>query len=497
MAYSILEYLEEGKVDFVYHLTIYDRNNTIKFVRESEKRIDIINGFLPKLKEKLPAFCFEIIYDIDEFKEEAWNLLNKHYLIKPNNKKKKSIIFSKELFKSFIANSSLAFTYLESNFDDIIEEYQNDLDFIFEILFKNYDRAYPLLKKISIHSDLHLRYLFMKYLIINHPDFIPCFYDDISKYLTSETYEEFEQLSFAPKCMDVDDICDLAFIIFDQMKDYELWLKFKKFIISNYPYNDLGNRLLMLKEKTLGGNPYLLVENKAGVKEFLQDSDCLFETASRGKLKMLNRYSATISKELLEAYKRKLIYFKRNGSLDALYEHLEAYGLAHTLDLFVEKYLDLSSAKTYEYLNSGSTASCYRIGDFAFKLVRTKWSYEQVICPNLYLILPNLEEKFIRDDKGIVLAGIEVQKYLSRSAQDVPLQVFGRFKEELKQLGYFTTDTLINGTCGDNCRMLDSYQDSGNPNPPDWFKEYPVVLVDRDRVYETSNHFIKQLRCSD
>ena len=50
-----------------------------------------------------------------------------------------------------------------------------------------------------------------------------------------------------------------------------------------------------------------------------------------------------------------------------------------------------------------------------FKLINMKWSYEEVICPNLYLILKNLEEHYIRDEKGIVKAGIEVQKYLTNT----------------------------------------------------------------------------------
>lgn len=491
MAFNTLEYLEAGKVNFVFEVTSYDRKQLISWIRESERRVSIVNGFLPKLKKKLPNFCFEVIYDIDEFREDAMTLLKKY---SPLNKFLQS--FTKEFFISFITNSSLAFEYFEQNFDQILIYFQDDLVFVFDFLFKNFDQSFSLLKKLSIHSNLHIRYLFMKYLIQNKFDYIGYFYDDITRFLTDETYENFEQLSFLPKQMSVDDVCDLAFVIFDEKKDYELWLKFKEFILNNYPYNDLGRRLLKLKEEPIGESSYRLVKNQEGIKEFSQDSDRLFQTASQGKPEMLKHYSATISKELLEAYKRKLIYFKQNGILDNSYIHLEAHGLGHDLTLFVEKYLDLSQEKTYEFLGNGSTASCYRIGDFAFKLVRFKWSYEQQICPNLYLILPNLEEKFIRDDKGIVLAGIEVQKYLSRSAEDVPLHIFSRFQEELNRLGYFTTDTLINGKCGDNCRMLDSYKDSSNPNPPTWFKEYPVVLVDRDRVYENGNRYIKQLGSS-
>ena len=110
------------------------------------------------------------------------------------------------------------------------------------------------------------------------------------------------------------------------------------------------------------------------------------------------------------------------------------------------------------------------------------------------MILPNEEEVFLRNDKGVVLSGIEVQKYLRRSAKGVPLRIFANFSRELDRLGYYTSDTLMRGVCGDNCRMLDSYKDSGNLNAPVWFKMFPVVLVDRDRVYRNDNKKPKQLR---
>ena len=66
MAFNTHEYLRDGKVDFVYHQTPYDYKHLIESVRSAENRIEIINGFLPKLKENLPNFCFDIIYDIPD-----------------------------------------------------------------------------------------------------------------------------------------------------------------------------------------------------------------------------------------------------------------------------------------------------------------------------------------------------------------------------------------------------------------------------------------------
>ena len=485
MAFNTLEYLEAGNVSFVFSLTQYDYKNLIRYVRESDRRINIIKGFLPKLRDSKPYFCFEIIYDIDEFIEDAKYLLDTYYSLDS---------FSKELFEALLNNSSLGFDYLEENFDFIISKFQEDLDFIFKFLFNNLEKCLELLKKLSLYSNLHIRYLFMKYLIQEHPRFIVLFYDDITKYLTSETFQNYEQLSFFLEYMNMKDVCDLAYTFFDADIDYAIWNKFKQFILEHYQYNELAYRLLSSKKQYLDCSSYRLVENKAGIEEFNKDADILFSTSSNYRLSILNGYSERISSELLESFMQQLNYFKRNGDLDDVYWKIDLYGLGRMLSTYVDKYLSLSNNHTYSFLDSGSTASCYRIGDYVIKLVRTKWSYEPIICPDLYIILPNLEEKFIRDKDGVVLCGLEVQKYLSRSAKNVPPENFIYFSDELRRLGYYMTDSLINGPCGDNCRLLDSYLDSSNPNPADWFKEYPLVLVDRDRVYKTNIRSPRQLR---
>ena len=485
MAFNTLEYLENGNVDFVYNLTPYDYKNLIKYVRESDRRVKIVNGFLSKIRDTKSRFCFEIIYDMDEFIGDTKYILDKYYDIN---------VFSKELLEKFLSNSSLGIDYLNEHFDEIICKYIDDLDFIFKILFENIDKCLNLLKKLSLYDDLHIRYLFMKYLVIYHTDMISLFYDDISKYLTSETFQENEQLSFVKEFMPVKDVCDLAIIYFESNIDYFTWERFKKFILDNYQYNNLAYRLLENKKERIDEHSYRLVPNLLGIEEFNKDPNTLFATTSCGRLNILEKYSSKISLELIQKNRQYLHYFYEDGELSRAYKWIDYSELSRKLEFYVDKYLSLSDDKTYDFILSGSTASCFRIGDYVFKLVKTKWSYEEIICPDLYLILPNLEEDFIRDRNGIVTSGIEIQRYLSRDAREVPSTIFSMYREELSRLGYYTTDTLINGSCGDNCRLLDSYLDSGNLNPPDWFREYPLVLVDRDRVYRKSNRNPKQLR---
>ena len=294
--------------------------------------------------------------------------------------------------------------------------------------------------------------------------------------------------------MDMKEVCELAYLCFENELSYNLCVKFKDFIMKNYEYNELAYQLLSPKKKYLTDYIHNLEQNISGIEEFDKDADILFKTSSNYRLNILTHYSQQISKELLEEQEKQLIYFKYNGSIDQIYKRIDLYGLSRVLNEKIEKYLSLSKNHSHIHLENGSTASCYRIGDYVFKLIKTKWSYEDIICPNLYLILPNLEEYLVRDEEGIVLAGFEVQKYLKRDAKNIPRYVFSDFKSELYKLGYYVNDELIDGICGDNCRLLDSYQESGKENPPEWFKDYPLVLVDRDRVYKNNNKNPKQLR---
>ena len=45
MAFNTLEYLRDGKVDFVFFFFSYDYEHLIENVRKAPNRIEIINGF--------------------------------------------------------------------------------------------------------------------------------------------------------------------------------------------------------------------------------------------------------------------------------------------------------------------------------------------------------------------------------------------------------------------------------------------------------------------
>lgn len=484
MAFNTLDYLRDGKVEFVFRCTPYDYKCLIENVRKAPNRIEIINGFLPKLKEDLPSFCFDIIYDIPEFSDDAYALIDIKNI-------------SPEMLNNLLNNSPLGLKILYENFDTFLCSFGDIkyFDYIVKYAFDSNNRE--LIYKLSRYSDLHIRYIFMDYLIRNHPDQIDIIYDDITKYTTSITYEPYEQLTFLPRLMNPDDISKLAVLLLtnNREKDYQ---KLKEFILKDYKYNYLASELLANKWLIDPDTNRILSDPNKEKKEstFSEDADILFSTSADYRFTLYLRHKARISQELLDDFAYRIRYFleeDKSFELEAIYR----CGLGGLLEEWAEKYMDLSKSSEYGFVGSGTTCNCYRIGDYVIKLVKTKWSYEDVICPNLYLIAKNYEELYLRDKKGIVNGGLEVQKYLTKRADNIDSKYFGYFDLELDRLGYRRTDTLTKGTCGENTMLLDTYRDADCLNPeklPAWFREYPLVLIDRDRIYPKNKMYIKQLK---
>ena len=463
MSINPLNELKNGNIEFLYHFTDMDYNITIANIRTASNRSEIVKGFLKKLINDMPSFCFDIIYDMDEYKDIALKLIDK---IEITYVKFSNIIdytcYADEFIKKYLN------TYLNSEDKYIIKLTKYALD----------NKKDYLIKILSRNTNLHVRYVFMKELISNYSLLIDKVYDDISKYMSSVTYEEYEQLTFLPSLMNVEEVSDLAVLLLQvgKKKEYE---KVKKYILKEYKYNYLASMLL-----------------KRGFdKKFKNDSKILFKTSIDYRLNIYLNYTELVSKKLLKDFSsriKRLLKDEEYYEIDNIYNNC----LGFLLEEYIDKYLELSNSKECLFLGSGTTCSCYRIGDYVLKLIRSKWSYEDIICPNLFLVAKNYEENYVRDRRGIVIAGLEVQKYLSRSANNIDSKYFDLFNEELDRLGYRHNDTLVNGSCGDNAMLLDSYLDADTNNPeglPSWFKEVPLVLVDRDRVYNKNRKSIKQL----
>lgn len=491
MAFNPIERLEQGNVAFLWNLSSDDRKKLINYIRESNNRNNIVKGFLAKLKRFLPRFCFEIIYDMDGYTKDTFELVKGSLGVKVGYI---NLINEAEKIKNILNNTSWGHAFVLRNLTNILRANKDNIDPILEYCFSDFEKNQDFIKKLSRHHNLHVRYLFMKYLVEKHSDKIDLVYDDIMKYLTNYTYEENEQLTFISDFMDSEDISKLAIssLIFNPNKS--LWYDLKEYIIANYKTNDLASLLLY---RTDFRTCYL--GEKGLEKEFLMDADRLFESAHTHKHMIYERYKEQLSSELVKRFEYYLSLFKNDEKDKFIATHtaytLSLNGLWNEVISYVDKYLPISKDQTSEYLTSGSTAACYRIGDYVFKIVESKWSYEDVICPDLYLIAKNFEEYYIRNKHGIVIAGIEVQKYLSRKDIKITSEHLRLFRGALKKAGYYVNDSLMHGKCGDNVAVLDSYLDADTENPenlPDWFKETPLVLVDRDMVYRLGNRHPRQ-----
>jgi hypothetical protein len=360
--------------------------------------------------------------------------------------------------------------YFYNNILKINDDYANALISAFLI---DEDENYEYLKEISLHQDLHIRYLFMNNLVKYYPNSITKYYNDITKFFTSYTHQEGEQMTFVPELMKDEDISKLCTNMLLSNSPY--YTKTKEFILNNYPKNSLAWELI--KDR-----------NNSGIEAFRQDADKLYTSSKNCKLYLYRNYSRYISRDLLEQLSYYLKFFRGDSMrLDNIYYS----GLGNKLEELVDKYLSLSESHVCGFLSSGSTTSAYKIGDYCFKLSRTKWSYEDKICPDLYLILKDLEEIYLRDEEGIVKAGIEVQPLLTRSLEGIPNYPYYEWLKELDRLGYDYVDQL-QGQRGNNAMLLDSYKDANTDDPellPDWFKEYPLVLVDRDMVFKKAKEY--------
>lgn len=460
MAYDSIDRIIELNFSFLEHTTIYDREHLIERIRNHPNREEI-SKCLIKAKY-YPSIIFNVIYDDPKFIRKTLALLKKY----------KWLEITDDMFERFINSSQGSLKYVLNNLDEMLKlGLQKRIAELAECLIKN--RNYQFL---SYHLNMKYRAAFMLHLINNHYELFAQIYPDPIRYLYQYNYSYGEQLSLMPELMDEDDLSDIICAILKKHGNTSLFYQLKEFLLANYKGASLGSKLAF-------------ANTEEAQDEFKCDADRLFLSSNVYELQILNKYNEYITEEIKKDFMQTFKFFLgKNGTMaSTTVANIFSVGLGRELKRCVNTYLDLSVDKTCGKIKAGSTAEAYKIGDFVVKLVYTKYSTEPIICPDLYLIVHNFEEIFIRNSSGKVIGGLEVQKYLRKSAKDVDESIFHLYRTSLSDLGYYIKDTLINGSCGDNTRVLNSYLDADTKKPeelPDWFKETPLVLVDRDLVYK-------------
>ncbi len=464
MAFRIDEVLRNGKVNYIDKLTNkYDLKMAINLIRKCKFRKNIVKACENDF-DNHPYFWMDIIYDMSDYweiflkmKEKySYNFTLNHY---------ENILYNTKQGESFIYNNLLEIVLFDEKIIEILFKYvmekSNNKDFWFDFLLKN--------------DNLHIRALVMITIIKSYPDMIKYYGDDLRPYFSNSLGNINSQISLFNEEMCGQDVSLIAYNLF--LKGYnELFLQVKEFLFNNYEKNYLAYYLcegcwIPFKE-----------EHK---KELFNDLEGYFLKDARMQFAIYINYVDKLREEVINGFENKLHILKivDNDCLEKM-KKAYFYELGKKLELYIEKYLDLSQEKIVQKVGEGTTCYALRLGDYVLKLCTTKWSKESIICPNLFLILKNLEEDYVRDQRGIVQFGLEVQPYLRRCLDD--LNYLKCFENTLAELGFYVNDRLISEECGDNVRLLDNYKDADIRSfdiLPDWFKKCPIVLVDRDLVY--------------
>ena len=464
--FNPIEELRNGEVKFLdnYLSRKYDRIGLISYIRNDKDKINLIKAFIYKIIDNYSSFCFDIIYDINEFNIETSYLLETYDLYYEIDQSK--------LFN--ILNHTNYGVDLVLRHSKMLDESMLKVVFSYILITKDNN----LINKFKTIRNLHTRYLFMDYLVNYNYDLFKKIYPNVLEYLTNivpcykqmSMFEEKDNVKY----MDMNDISSLAVHI--KKNSYDEYVKIRNFILKNYEKNVLAEFLSLDDESN----------------ELEKNIDTYYKTTNNYYLTLFKKYENKINEQLTYKLRYLINLYGKEKYINQRILNSELLPLLYEWTI---KYLDLSKSREYRFISSGSSANCYQIGDYVVKFINFKWSYEDIICPNLYLILKNEEEKYIRDNKGIVKLGLEVQKYLGKSASNVNSKVLDMWREELSKNGYILNDTLINGSSGTNAYLLDSYLDAdtkNHKNLPDWFKENPLVLIDRDRVYKKGSIYKQQ-----
>ena len=469
MKMTSLERLKNGDVTVLDSYPFNNFDYLALMIRQRSDATEIVRGFIKKVRDTKPVFCFHIIYDQEEFKDDLQYLLD--------NCLDFAQIRSEEL-EAMLYQTSVGKPYIKRHLLEL-EKDEEKLRIVFGFIMRNLEQNMDLLKIFYLHQNLHVRFLFMKFIVNEQPEMLDIIYDDIMKYL----FIQYDDGSI--ELMRDEDICDLAKAILLANLDKKIWLRLKEYILTAYPKNSLAYKLLFngfhMEGKLLAKD---LVTNRILEKEFTDDADRLFTSSRKGKLLIFDGYKDYLTEEIRQQFASFLRTFTRPDLStfpgDDVYRIYKA-DLGCKLEEYVETYLDLSKNRTTGFIGSGTCAYCYRIGDYVLKLIMRKYIQDPMDLRS-YLIIKTFEETYVRDESGIITAGLEVQPLLTKQISEVPSDAYSRLLASFKDEELLCQDVIPR-----NFMLLDSYLDADCDDPeslPKWFKQYPMVLVDKDLVFK-------------
>lgn len=458
-----IKYLIQGDISCISKFTNFA---TIEAFNKSPKRMEIIKGSFDKLKNVFPEHAFVMVYDLDEYKDYCIEFIN-------NNITR----LDSRFILNYVLNTKWALHCFRENFEQLEEL---DCDSIFVILrYVIETNEESLFRRFVYSNNLNFRGKVMIELLNISPRLFTTWYRNVTNYFTIIDEQGNKQV------IDEKYVSEIAYLIIDKGLSKDVYDEVKEFIFQNYEENDLA--------KLLDGSfEGCYFDEKAPYPDLIaEDFERMYETAKTYKFDLYDKYPHLFKKEILGNLDKQL---KKYIGIDKeVIRHLFRVGLGNKFLELSSKYMELcTGAKCVSNVGMGSCTRAFLVGDYVIKCSYRKWVPE--ICPNMFLIAKNYDEVYAYSDEGKIIGAIEVQRYYSRPYilmdNSKSKKVLKRFYEEFVKLGYVWEDELFGIYNEPNLFYLDSYSDADCEEPeqlPDWFKENPLVLVDRDYVYKKVN----------
>lgn len=362
--------------------------------------------------------------------------------------------------------------YIINNFDTIIDKV-NDLDSFIFLCYRSFLDDKKFIEYIAHHRRMDIRSRFMLNVSECEKRKLRDYYPNISDFLVNR-----DDKGNIVEIIDEDILSTITANILDRAYDRELFRELKEFILINYKYNHLLNKIHIIDRDNNTNDLFHVYE------EITSDIERLYRTSSNYKLEFLSQCRELVPECIKENMDKLLDAFKDRREI---IEEIFANDLGDIFTHYINMFASISDNPIISSGESGTVCWTFIAGDFLIKYITSSHSvygpdYE---VPRCFLINKPYREIKSHNNNGFFLGKLEVQARLYEPLREDQKDIFELFEKELEKLGFFCDDlTPCNGKY--NVYRLRDYHDADTEDPeslPDWFKENPYVLVDRDCIY--------------
>lgn len=451
-----------GDYSFVKEIDEYDISVIFNDVKRMNYREDVVDALFQAFQEENPFFAFQLVYKNEKYKE-----FTIFYLTSLDHT---TWAVEKCVETLFSPSYPWFYSYLRTHPEQIVSFGDRIISLFFRYAFDtgDMDTVHALVNSNNIEvRSTCLSFVFesslRSYIDKIYPGSLVDYF--VIKDNDGKVIEKIPE----------EVLSECATNLFDYVFREDLYQQIMNFILENYPDNHLLSYLLREYRE----------DNFDHRKEFLEKNVfTLYDSSCDAQLDMYYSFPHLLDqKRILEV--EQFLKMVEPGQEEFIYQAFQR-GLGKKILTYFHKYFALSDSKETKLVESGSCCIAYKVGNYVLKISNHKYSYEDPVCPNCYLIVKNYDEYFTRGYLGVITGAVEVEKFNSKRVEPGNEEIEARFRSALKELGYVLEDYLV-GEKLSNLHYLDDYHDADCDDPealPLWFKENPVVLIDRDLVFK-------------